>query len=472
MFEKELIAKVENYIKENEEIIIKDWMDLIRINSVSDSSSEIGPFGENCRKALDKALDICRRNGLEASNHDYYYGTAASGNGDKTIGLFSHLDVVPVSDDWIYSPFEPQIVDGHMIGRGCLDNKSGYIASMYAIKCVRDLGLPVKSRLMLFMGCSEETGMQDITRFVSEQPMPDFCIVPDTSFPVCHGEKGIMEVSALAPGRLAQIKDITAGQVSNMVPGKAVAVIPYDSALAEELFSLSETNDRITLTRSGNDMTVTAVGISSHAAHPEGSLNATKVLCEFLCRSKLLNTYDRAIVGVIAKALSDDYGRELGIGFSDEPSGYLTCVSGMIRVIEGRIKLSFNIRYPVTVKGAAVSDGICKYFSEKGWSPEVESDSAPCYIPADDPKVQVLSKIYAQVTGLDATPYVMGGGTYSRYLKNSVSFGPESHMTSLDLPAGHGGAHQPDECMNIAFFMNALKIYILSIIEVDKLLNK
>ena len=127
-------------------------------------------------------------------------------------------------------------------------------------------------------------------------------------------------------------------------------------------------------------------------------------------------------------------------------------------------------RYPVTHRGELVKEGLEKTFAPAGWQLTVTGDSAPMYLPADDPKVRELSRVYAEVTGKDATPYVMGGGTYARHIQNAVGFGMES-LIDAGLPAGHGGVHEPDEAVKIDDLVEAIKIYVLSILEVDQILH-
>ena len=110
-------------------------------------------------------------------------------------------------------------------------------------------------------------------------------------------------------------------------------------------------------------------------------------------------------------------------------------------------------------------------FEKNGWSFKLSHDSKPAYVAKDDPKVQELCRIYTEVTGKDSTPYVMGGGTYSRKLRNAIGFGMEDSSVN-PFPAGHGGVHQPDEAMPIQGIYDAIKIYVLSVIEIDQLLHR
>lgn len=479
MYDKALKSKIDAYIERNKGRILEDLKALVSIKSVSDTSEEVKPYGAGCRKALDKALSMASAMGFKAENRDYYYGLASSGEGEKTLGIFSHLDVVPEGTGWLNSPYTPIVKDGWIIGRGVSDNKNAAVIGLYVMDCIRSLGLPVRSRLQLFLGCAEETGMDDIVNFAKQGPMPDFSIVPDTSFPICHGEKGILDFDVIAPNAFEQITKFTGGFVGNMVAAQAQAEIPSNDMLLRELNVLAGNNERITIAENGGVITVSASGIASHASQPHGSVNAIKVLAEFLAGVRALSPSDAAIMALVAKALGDDYGKALGIACEDEPSGKLTCISGVAKTTsDKKLFLDFNIRYPVTVKGELVEAGLRKFFTAQGWTAAGVADSAPCYVPKDDPKIVQLREIYTNLTGKDSTPYVMGGGTYARYLTNAVGFGPnedEEHPNlpaSLGLPAGHGGVHQPDEACSLQLIYEAISIYTMAMVELDKIINK
>ena len=63
----------------------------------------------------------------------------------------------------------------------------------------------------------------------------------------------------------------------------------------------------------------------------------------------------------------------------------------------------------------------------------------------------------------------MGGGTYSRELTRSLTFGPgfPDLAEKPDLPEGHGGAHAPDEFMHIPSFFRAFEIYVCAVKALD-----
>lgn len=469
---KEYSAKIDSFLSQHRHQIVEDLKMLVSIPSVSVEGPGPRPFGNDVAKALDAALELATHHGLTAKNHGYYYGTARTGTGGKTIGIFSHLDVVPEGSGWVHSPYAPVEENGYLIGRGVADDKSGAIAGIYVMKCIQEMNLPFHSQISLFFGCNEECGMQDIKRYVAEQPMPDFSIVPDTNFPVCHGEKGILEGDVCCKTPFTQITAFAGGLASNMVPDAAEARMKLSGDLLEGLSGMTKCTESITVSQDGDEIVVRAKGAGAHAAHPQGSANAIALLAAFLAEARGIAEGDRAILATVADTLSDNYGETTGIAHSDEASGKLTCIYGLAKTVEGCLQLNFNIRYPVTDKGDRCIAGMKKYFETHSWVLVDHSDSAPMYMPKDDPKVVQLCALYTDITGKEAIPYVMGGGTYARNLKNAVGFGMESpEGTATPWPAGHGGVHQPDEAILIDDIMDAIKIYVLSLIEVDKLLN-
>jgi carboxypeptidase PM20D1 len=73
--------------------------------------------------------------------------------------LMAHFDVVPVdeSDDWTYPPFDGRIADGHVYGRGALDDKGPLIAVIEAVENLLATGFVPARDVYLSFGGNEET---------------------------------------------------------------------------------------------------------------------------------------------------------------------------------------------------------------------------------------------------------------------------------------------------------------------------
>lgn len=72
-------------------------------------------------------------------------------------------------------------------------------------------------------------------------------------------------------------------------------------------------------------------------------------------------------------------------------------------------------------------------------------------------------KAYSDFTG-DQNPavYINAGGTYGRKLKKAAEIGTTLIWGAPgNTPSGHAGAHQPDECISIEGFLQALELTLL-----------
>lgn len=127
---------------------------------------------------------------------------------------------------------------------------------------------------------------------------------------------------------------------------------------------------------------------------------------------------------------------------------------------------TIDCRYPTTSSG---QDIVAQLTGNWGELAEIHvlSDSKPFYMSLDNPAVQACVDTYNAVTGEQAQPYTIGGGTYARHFPNAVSFGPEH--PERPAPDFAGPIHGVDEAANIDWLMEALKIYILALIELEKL---
>src|SRR5699024_7810468 len=67
----------------------------------------------------------------------------------KSLILNGHVDVVPEgpNEQWSRSPWDAEIKDGWMYGRGSGDMKAGLIANLYAFDAIRSAGLELTGRV-------------------------------------------------------------------------------------------------------------------------------------------------------------------------------------------------------------------------------------------------------------------------------------------------------------------------------------
>ena len=164
----------------------------IRVPSVrAERSAENAPFGAEVRRALDTALADLERLGMRPRDIDGYCCDAEIGEGEETIAVLAHLDVVPAGDGWTHDPYGGEIVDGRLIGRGTSDDKGPGVAAMFAMKAIVDAGIPLRRKCRLILGCDEESGMEDLTYYEEKIGLPDMGFSPDANFPLINTERAL-----------------------------------------------------------------------------------------------------------------------------------------------------------------------------------------------------------------------------------------------------------------------------------------
>lgn len=466
MVSKETESRIDRFIAENRQNIVNDIAALVNIKSISTKSDDPNaPFGEGCHRVLDKALEMCEGMGFETRNYDYYAGSAVYGSAEKEIAILGHLDVVPEGEGWSHDPYDMIEKDGYIYGRGVSDDKGPTVLGLYALKCMKEFGIRPNYTFRLVMGCSEETGMGDLPHYLEAEKMPAFAFTPDADFPVCIGEKGQLGVVIELPVDGKVITGFEGGTVGNAVCASATAVLKGISEA--ELGNYDKNRYSVQETEGG--IRLTAVGKTAHAAKPEGSINATKLLCELIATLPQLSLAEKKAMEAVAEVLKDCHGAGIGVEVEDEPSGKLTHINGVDAMENGNLQLKLDIRYPVTLKGSDLFPRIEKHIATIGGKAILRNDSEPCYKAADTMEIKTLLAAYDHVTGEKGVPYTIGGGTYARHFDNAVAFGPHFHGMPNPCGEGRGEEHMPDECNSVDYMMKALKIYILTLIGLNEL---
>lgn len=474
----DLLRRADEWIDAHKEEYISELTGFVRIPSVSraDLAQPGAPFGAACRRVLDYAMERGRAYDFEVADHDGYAMSIGMGDQDNALGMIAHLDVVPVGDGWVYPPFEPTYLPEHsaLIGRGVSDDKGPAVASLFAMRMLREFGWPLRHGLRLLCGMSEETGMQDLRHLVDAgMPFPKVSLVPDAAFPVNFAQKGSVDAGLTIPcdGNLLALDG---GSVRNIIPDLAecVLAVPCETVAAALAQLPEELRARLTAAPCENGTRLAAHGQSGHAAAPARSINAIALLTAALDQSKLLSGSCAKAIAELAALSADGFGQATGVACSDEVSGDLTLVYSIAHLKDGVLSVGIDCRFPVSCKTAELAVDMQAAWRARGFSIAHMETSDPFYIPKDDPRVTALQQLYREVTGFDHQPYAMGGGTYSRVAPNAISFGPGIPAMARDLsflPEGHGGAHGRDEVLFLDTLFTCSKIYAVALAMLDEI---
>lgn len=447
---------------------VEDLCRLVQIKSVSNRGEGGYPFGTGCAKALHHILARAEEMGFVAENDEDYCGSILlPGETEQEIGIFVHLDVVPEGEGWIFEPYGGVEWNGFVVGRGSADNKGSAICALYLLRFLKERNVRFHHGIRLFFGCDEEVGMRDIEYFLQKHPAPVFGFAADAPFGVCHGERGSLSATFVRPIQTDILTAFSAGSAVNVIPNSARAVLRgVTLSEAEKAFGTD-----ITIEAEEKGIAVTAHGKAAHAANPSGSVNAAAVLAQALCDSRLLNQDEEKAMNVLTETFADHDGEGIGFPYSDEVSGKLTHAGGIVRMETGGISYSVNIRYPVTTDRELLHKALGDYCKKYKLSCEQFRDSAPSYIPADDPVVDFLYKTAVDILNPKLTKYILGGGTYGRKLPRGVSYGPGVRPRYSPFEEGHGMGHQPDECVEINVLRNGFRVYCQALPGLDELLE-
>lgn len=461
MIDVQLRTAVDEFVERNREALLADIKRLVDIPSVEGTPAPGKPFGEGPAAALEEALKMAAEMGLETNNCEGYMGWAQlKGESDRQIATITHLDVVPQGNGWTADPFDMQVKEDWIIGRGVADDKGPSVLCLYALKFLKEHNIPLRYTVRALLGANEETGMKDVDYYLEHYPAPAFCFSPDAEFPLCNGEKGGFNGEIVSePLGEGNLLEFTGGVAHNVVPDRASCLVKAD-------FQALQEREGITLEQENGAVRIRGWGKGGHAAMPQGTVNAIGLIVEYLLDNQLCTPKETAFLERLRKLHQATDGSGVGVAASDDAFDPLTIIGGMIVLKDGRLRQDLDSRFPTSITGQEIEARLNQAFEGCG---HVEGASwrEPFYISADAEPIQALLKTYNEVTGEDAKPFTMGGGTYARHFPCAVSFGPERADTVL--PEFGGPMHGANEAAQISRLLEALKIYILSLVRLQQL---
>ncbi|HDR6312393.1 TPA: dipeptidase PepV [Bacillus cereus] len=452
--------------------LIRDTQQFLQIKSVweEESAKEGAPFGEGVEKALSFMLHKGETEGFTSKNLEGYAGHLEMGQGEDLVGILCHVDVVPEGDGWTTPAYSADIRDGKIFARGAIDDKGPTMAAYYAMKIVKELGLPLSKRVRMILGTDEESNWKCVDHYFKNEEMPTIGFAPDADFPIINAEKGISDIQVVQSGSeekegTYELVSFESGRRLNMVPDFAEAIITGEDvnaltvAYEEYLQTAKKIGEAIV---EGNMVTLQIKGVSAHGSTPEKGENAGLLLANFLTKVALDGKGASFATFATKTFTGDIYGEKATIAYKDEVSGPLTVNVGRISYTkENGGNLGLNVRYPVTTNFEEMIAKLKEYVSTHGFEVADYSNSRPHHVDKDHVLIRTLQRVYEEQTGEKAELLAIGGGTYARSLKAGVAFGPL-------FPGKEELAHQKDEYIEIEDLLKATAIYAQAIHELAK----
>ena len=241
--------KLQTYINDNKYRFVSELFDLLRIPSIS-AQSEHKEDMIRCAEHLAVALmnaGADRAEVMPTAGNPVVFAEKIVSPSAKTVLVYGHYDVMPVDprEEWRTEPFEPQIKDNRIWGRGADDDKGQSFMHIKAFEamCATD-SLPCNVKFML--EGEEEIGSASLYGFCEEYKdmlKADIILVSDTSMismdtpSITCGLRGLtyMEVEVTGPN-----KDLHSGLFGGAVANPA-------NVLARLVASLTDDNGRISI---------------------------------------------------------------------------------------------------------------------------------------------------------------------------------------------------------------------------------
>ncbi|MGA9524359.1 MAG: Sapep family Mn(2+)-dependent dipeptidase [Myxococcaceae bacterium] len=390
--------------------------------------------------------------------------------GEARLGLVFHGDVVPAPrHEWSRDPFQAEVVDGKLYGRGVEDDKGPLASALVSLAMANAIGLQPQGRVLVIVGNGEESNWSGMRLYAEQAPKMTHIVSVDSSFPLVAAQSGFVawtleadvgeEVRGKTPGLVAT--GVKGGEFLTQVPGQATLTLSprgltsgeaearIHGAIAE--LTKSRPQLRVELTRRDGQLLLTAHGRAVHSSGAEEGHNALWDLSALAAQLPLRENGISAMLGVIARRFDGDhYGKKLGLAYEDPFMGPLLVAPTVLRVDGDKVRLLVNMRRPMGRDNAAFRaslDRAAAAIAEETGGRVKEgggrSVGDPHAADTSGPLATTLLDIYGQVRGVENPKAIaIRGGTYARLFPRAVDFGP-------NLPGEPYTGHAPDESISL-----------------------
>lgn len=176
-----------SYIESNKDRFVEELFSLMRIPSVSAQPRHHDDMWKCAEHWADLLLSTGadRAEVMSTAGNPVVFATKTVAPDAPTVLIYSHYDVMPVEplELWDSKPFEPEIRDGYILGRGADDDKGQGMIQVKGFETALRTGILQCNVKFLFEG-EEEIGSGSLEAFCQEHKellKADVILVSDTS---------------------------------------------------------------------------------------------------------------------------------------------------------------------------------------------------------------------------------------------------------------------------------------------------
>jgi acetylornithine deacetylase/succinyl-diaminopimelate desuccinylase-like protein len=182
-----IMETIQNYISANKDRFLSELFDLIRIPSVSAREENKADMmkAANFLKDSILAAGADRAEIYPTDGHPILYGEKIISPGMPTILIYGHYDVQPAEplELWKTNPFEPEIRDGKIWGRGADDDKGQLFMHVKAFELMNKTAT-LSCNVKFMIEGEEEVGSVHLESFCVKQKemlKADVILISDTT---------------------------------------------------------------------------------------------------------------------------------------------------------------------------------------------------------------------------------------------------------------------------------------------------
>jgi acetylornithine deacetylase/succinyl-diaminopimelate desuccinylase-like protein len=446
------------YARNNQEKVISDWMDFLRIPSVS-TLPENEPDMVRAATWLTEKL---KRMGFKAEmlpsgGPPVVYGEwQGAGKGAKTLLMYGHYDVQPVEplEEWLTKPFEPSIVGSNLYARGASDMKGPvmeYFAALEAMLATNSLPINIK---FLLEG-EEEIGSPHLEEFLkknNEKFSCDVVLNGDTMMVAPNTPTLIYALRGLAYYELritTLSHDLHSGIFGGAVPNAG-------KILCDLIAGMHDSTGRVTLPGFYDDV------LSLDQTERDELARIPYDEQEFLSQATA-----RAAIGEAGYTSTERMGARPTLEVNGLLSGFTG--EGSKTVLPARAMAKISMRLVPHQKPEKVKAQLTEYLKQNA-PPYVEwevldlAGGTAAIVRRDLPEMQAAIRALEAVFGKRPVFYREGGSVPVVSLMQDI-LGKESILMGFGLPDDN--LHAPNEKMNLTCFKQGIESYIQFAFELN-----
>ncbi|MCF2136541.1 MAG: M20/M25/M40 family metallo-hydrolase [Candidatus Thorarchaeota archaeon] len=162
-----VLNNIVDFLEGHKDKAIEDLKQLVRIPSVAAKGEHMEETAELVAKMLESAgmkAEIHPTSGVSVVTAEWDVGAA------KTLLFYDHYDVQPAEpfDLWDSPPFEPEIREGRIYGRGVSDNKGDLVTRIWAVRAYHETGNTPPVNVRFVVEGEEEISSPSLPEFVKK----------------------------------------------------------------------------------------------------------------------------------------------------------------------------------------------------------------------------------------------------------------------------------------------------------------